>query len=82
MGPAAAGVAMGVFFTVLLVLIVLAAAFATVCVIAAVLDERRQRRLALQRALVIQCAEQRMRSASQQALGAMLSVVDQRFDRQ
>lgn len=72
---------MDVIFTILLVLIVLAGASVAVCLIAAVLDERRQRRLALQRALVIQCAEQRMRAASQQALGAMLSVVDQRFDR-
>lgn len=65
---------------VLLLVIMLALVGIMLCVIPAVLAQRRERRLALQRALVVQAANQRMRSVRQEALGAMLDVVQQRFE--
>ena len=66
---------------VFLVLVVLAIVGVMLCVVPDMLAERRERRLALQRALIVQAANQRLRSVSREALGAMLNVVEERFDR-
>lgn len=43
--------------------------------------DRNARRAALQRALVVQAADQRMRKASRVAITSMLAAVDDRFTR-
>ena len=68
--------------TVLLIAVavigVVAAAWLVLAVWAGIAERRRQRRRALQRALVMQAADQRMRSVSRSAVRAMLNELVQR----
>ena len=63
---------------VIALVVVAGMVWAVLALLAVAAEERRQRRLALQRALVIQAADQRMRTVSRTAISAMLDEVMQR----
>lgn len=71
--------------TAVAVVIVLVAvtgvAWAVLAVLAVAAERRQQRRLMLQRALVVQAADQRMRSIGRAAVSAMLFEMSQRQGR-